>query len=92
MVHRNTRPLMGSDRVPGEYERLATDPEGVRKAVEAVGPPHDGYPQLVPFLCLQNFRGQVTFLGGPRLVGHYAGRLPSSDSKEGEGDKGREVL
>lgn len=30
MTHRNTRPLMGSDRVPGEYERLETDAERIR--------------------------------------------------------------
>ncbi len=36
MVHRNTRPLMGSDRVPGEYEKLVTDPDRVREIVEAV--------------------------------------------------------
>ena len=36
MVHRNTRPLMGSDRVPGEYERLGTDAERVRGVVQAV--------------------------------------------------------
>jgi copper homeostasis protein len=36
MEHRNTRPLMGSDRVPGEYERLVTDPEKVRSVVRAV--------------------------------------------------------
>jgi len=35
MEHRNTRPLMGSDRVPGEYERLITDPEAVRSVVLA---------------------------------------------------------
>ena len=33
MAHRNTRPLMGSDRVPGEYERLVTDPDRVREIV-----------------------------------------------------------
>lgn len=35
MVHRNTRPLMGSDREPGEYERLITAPDGVRGIVDA---------------------------------------------------------
>ena len=33
MAHRNTRPLMGSDRVPGEYEKLVTSPEAVRGIV-----------------------------------------------------------
>lgn len=36
MVHRNHRPLMGADRVPGEYERISTDPEGVRRIVGAL--------------------------------------------------------
>lgn len=31
MDYRNTRPLMGSDRVPGEYERIGTDPDLVDK-------------------------------------------------------------
>jgi copper homeostasis protein len=35
MVHRNPRPLMGGDRVPGEYERLATDPNRVRRFLDA---------------------------------------------------------
>jgi len=35
MAHRNTRPLMGSDRVPGEYGRLVTAPEGVRRIVNS---------------------------------------------------------
>ena len=34
MVHQNTRPRMGSDRVPGEFERLVTDAQGVRGIVE----------------------------------------------------------
>jgi len=29
MSHRNLRPLMGADRVPGEYERMSTDPRAV---------------------------------------------------------------
>jgi len=37
MTHRNTRPLMGADRVPGEYERLLTDPAKVRKIMVAAG-------------------------------------------------------
>lgn len=36
MVHRNLRPLMGADRVPGEYERISTDPEEVRRVVGAL--------------------------------------------------------
>jgi len=35
MDFRNPRPLMGSDRVPGEYERILTDPERVRRIVGA---------------------------------------------------------
>ena len=34
MTYRNTRPLMGGDRVPGEFERLVTDPERVRRIRE----------------------------------------------------------
>jgi len=37
MIHRNTRPLMGSDRVLGEYERLRTDPAKVRELLVAAG-------------------------------------------------------
>jgi copper homeostasis protein len=44
MVHRNTRPLMGSDRVPGEYEKLVTDSEQVRGVVEAAGSAPQGKP------------------------------------------------
>lgn len=29
MVHQNTRPRMGGDRVPGEFERMVTDAQGV---------------------------------------------------------------
>lgn len=36
MVHRNLRPLMGADRVPGEYERISTDPEGVNRVIRAL--------------------------------------------------------
>jgi copper homeostasis protein len=36
MVHRNPRPLMGADRVPGEYERISTDPEGVSRIIGAL--------------------------------------------------------
>jgi copper homeostasis protein len=42
MVHQNTRPQMGSDRVPGEFERLVTDAQGVRRIVkeaETLEPP-----------------------------------------------------
>lgn len=34
-LHRNLRPRMGSDRVPGEYDRVGTDPEFVRRIREA---------------------------------------------------------
>jgi len=34
MTYKNTRPLMGGDRVPGEFERLVTDPERVRNIRE----------------------------------------------------------
>jgi copper homeostasis protein len=34
MTHRNARPLMGSERVPGEYERWMTDASVVRRIVE----------------------------------------------------------
>lgn len=34
MNHRNPRPLMGSERVPGEYERWTTDASCVRAVVE----------------------------------------------------------
>ncbi|MFC1574908.1 copper homeostasis protein CutC, partial [Gemmatimonadota bacterium] len=33
MRHRNPRPLMGGDRVPGEFERVVTDPERVRSFI-----------------------------------------------------------
>jgi copper homeostasis protein len=33
MTHRNLRPLMGAARVPGEYERITTDPNRVRSIV-----------------------------------------------------------
>jgi copper homeostasis protein len=33
MIHRNARPLMGSERVPGEYERWTTNPSSVRRIV-----------------------------------------------------------
>lgn len=36
MAHRNPLPLMGADRVPGEYERITTDPEGVRRVMGAL--------------------------------------------------------
>jgi len=36
MAHRNLRPLMGADRVPGEFERISTDPEGVRRVIGAL--------------------------------------------------------
>ena len=42
MTHRNPRPLMGADRVPGEYERVTTDPDlvrGVLEKLEGLGPP-----------------------------------------------------
>jgi len=34
MKHRNARPLMGSERVPGEYERWITDATSVRSIVD----------------------------------------------------------
>lgn len=34
MIHRNARPLMGSERVPGEYERWTTDRSWVRSIVD----------------------------------------------------------
>lgn len=37
MVHRNPRPLMGASRVPGEYERVRTDPRRVRRFLEVAG-------------------------------------------------------
>ena len=36
MAVRNTRPLMGSNSVPGEYERMGTDPVEVRRIMEAL--------------------------------------------------------
>ena len=36
MVHRNARPLMGAAGVPGEYERITTDPEGVGRMIGAL--------------------------------------------------------
>jgi copper homeostasis protein len=35
MTYRNTRPRMGSDRVPGEFELRVTDPDAVRSVVRA---------------------------------------------------------
>ncbi len=37
MKHRNARPLMGSERVPGEYERWITDVSSVRTIVDRAG-------------------------------------------------------
>jgi copper homeostasis protein len=39
MTHRNLRPLMGADRVPGEYERVTTDPDLVSRVVAELGEP-----------------------------------------------------
>ena len=36
MAFRNPRPLMGGDSLPGEYERIGTDPEEVRRIMEAL--------------------------------------------------------
>jgi len=36
MAHRNLRPLMGANGVPGEYERITTDPAGVRAVVGSI--------------------------------------------------------
>jgi len=36
MHHRNAKPMIGADRVPGEYERIGTDPNGVRQMLEAL--------------------------------------------------------
>jgi copper homeostasis protein len=35
MRYRNPAPLMGATRIPGEYELLLTDPEEVRRIMEA---------------------------------------------------------
>jgi hypothetical protein len=37
MTYSNARPLMGSARVPGEYERWMTDASVVRRIVERAG-------------------------------------------------------
>lgn len=37
MAYRNLRPLMGADGLPGEYERITTDPEKVREMLREVG-------------------------------------------------------
>lgn len=37
MAFRNPRPLMGGDSLPGEYERIGTDPAEVRRIMEALG-------------------------------------------------------
>lgn len=36
MAHRNPRPRMGANRIPGEYERSATDPAEVRRIMGAL--------------------------------------------------------
>ena len=36
MKHRNPRPRMGGKRVPGEFEKRATDPERVRSYIDAI--------------------------------------------------------
>jgi copper homeostasis protein len=37
MTYRNLAPRMGAEAVPGEYERLPTDPDGVRAVIAAAG-------------------------------------------------------
>ncbi len=37
MRHRNPGPLMGAAEVPGEYDRISTDPSRVREIVQALG-------------------------------------------------------